>query len=122
MPSLTEWRIPMKLTDTQLALLSAAAQRQDGAIEIGPKLKGSASRKVLGKLLSEHLIEEMPAQGTLPVWRRDDKKGRSRCASPSAGSPRSAPTRTIPPRRQTKRTPLIKWRSGGFMATAGLRW
>jgi len=65
----------MKLTDTQLVLLSAAAQRQDGVVELGPKLKGSAARKVLGKLLSEHLIEEIPAQGTLPVWRRDDDKG-----------------------------------------------
>jgi hypothetical protein len=34
----------MKLTDTKLVLLSAAAQRQDGAIELGPKLKGNASR------------------------------------------------------------------------------
>jgi len=75
MPLLTEWRIPMKLTDTQLVLLSAAAQRQDGAIEIGPKLKGSAAQKVLSKLLSEHLIEEIPAAGTLPIWRRDQDQG-----------------------------------------------
>jgi hypothetical protein len=65
----------MKLTDTQLVLLSAAAQREDGTFEIGPKLKGSAAQKVLGKLLSEHLVEEIPAQGTLPVWRRDDSEG-----------------------------------------------
>ncbi len=65
----------MKLTDTQLVLLSAAAQRDDGAIEIGPKLKGNAAQKVLSKLLSEHLVEEIPAAGTLPVWRRDDDKG-----------------------------------------------
>jgi Protein of unknown function (DUF3489) len=43
-------------------------------LKSAPKLKGSAS-KVLGKLLSEHLIEEIPAQGSLPVWRRDDDKG-----------------------------------------------
>ena len=55
----------MKLTDTQLVLLSAAAQHQDGAVEIGPKLKGNAAQKVLGKLLSEHLIEEIPAAGAL---------------------------------------------------------
>src|SRR5712671_3353220 len=53
----TEWRIPMKLTDTQLVLLSAAAQREDSAVEIGGKLKGSAAQKVLSKLLSEHLVE-----------------------------------------------------------------
>ncbi len=65
----------MKLTDTQLVLLSAAAQRDDGAIEIGPKLKGNAAQKVLSKLLSEHLIEEIPARGPLPVWRRVEDKG-----------------------------------------------
>jgi len=65
----------MKLTDTQLVLLSAAAQRQDGAIELGPKLKGNASSKVLGRLLSEGLIEEIPAQGSLPEWRRGEDKG-----------------------------------------------
>ena len=65
----------MKLTDTQLVLLSAAAQHQDGAVEIGPKLKGSAAQKVLSKLLSEHLVEEIPARGALPAWRRDDDKG-----------------------------------------------
>jgi hypothetical protein len=42
----TQRRIPMKLTDTQLVLLSAASQRQDGAVEIGTKLKGGAADKV----------------------------------------------------------------------------
>jgi hypothetical protein len=65
----------MKLTDTQLVLLSAASRRHDGAVEIGTKLKGSAADKVIGKLLSQHLIEEIPAQGGLPVWRRDDDRG-----------------------------------------------
>jgi hypothetical protein len=65
----------MKLTDTQLVLLSAASQRQDGGVEIGPKLKGSAADKVIGKLLRQHLVEEVPAQGGLPVWRRDEEKG-----------------------------------------------
>ena len=30
----------MKLTDTQLVLLSAASQREDGGVEPGPNLKG----------------------------------------------------------------------------------
>jgi hypothetical protein len=37
----------MKLTDTQLVLLSAASQRQDHTIELRPKLKSSASREML---------------------------------------------------------------------------
>jgi hypothetical protein len=65
----------MKLTDTQLVLLSAASQRQDGAVEIDPKLKGSATDKVVVKLLGQQLVEEIPAQGGLPVWRRDKDKG-----------------------------------------------
>src|SRR5579864_5551436 len=62
MPSLTERRIPMTLTDTQLVLLSAASQREDGGIELAPNLKGGAAHRVLGKLLSQGLIEEIPAQ------------------------------------------------------------
>jgi hypothetical protein len=65
----------MKLTDSQLVLLSAASQRQDGAVELGPNLKAGASAKVVGRLLRQHLIEEVPAQGSLPVWRRDENDG-----------------------------------------------
>src|SRR3984893_18768519 len=65
----------MKLTDTQLVLLSAASQREDGAIELAPNLRGAASHKVVHKLLSEGLIEEVAAGGLLPVWRRDEEKG-----------------------------------------------
>src|SRR5215469_1957105 len=75
MPSPTERRIPMRLTDTQLVLLSAASRREDGGIELAPNLKGGAAHRVLGKLLSEGLIEEIPARGALPVWRRDDEQG-----------------------------------------------
>ena len=91
----------MKLTDTQLVLLSAAAQRQDGAIELGPKLKGSASRKVVGRLLSEGLIEEIPAQGSCRSGGAAKIRERLRCASPSPASPRSAPARV--PRRAPSR-------------------
>ena len=33
----------MKLTDTQLVLLSAASQREDGAVVLAPNLKGGAA-------------------------------------------------------------------------------
>jgi hypothetical protein len=65
----------MKLTDTQLVLLSAASRCEDGAIELAPNLKGGAAHKVVGKLLSEGLVEEIPALGALPVWRRNDEEG-----------------------------------------------
>src|SRR6266436_5974807 len=63
---------PVKLTDTQLLLLSAASQRDDRALEPSPKLTGGAAGKVVAKLLTEGLVEEVRARGSLPVWRRDD--------------------------------------------------
>jgi hypothetical protein len=67
-------RSPNNLTSTQLVLLSAAAQREDRAIELAPNLKGAAADKVVGKLLRDGLIEEIPARGALPIWRRDEDK------------------------------------------------
>ena len=64
-----------KLTDTQRVLLSAAAQHPEGAIELASDLKGGAAKKTIGKLLRDGLIEEIPAFGALPVWRRDDDAG-----------------------------------------------
>lgn len=65
----------MKLTDTQLVLLSAASQRDDRAVEVPANLKGGAADKVVAKLLTEGLVEEISARGDLPVWRRDDAEG-----------------------------------------------
>ncbi len=53
----------MKLTDTQLLLLSAASQRDDRALEPSPKLTGGAAGKVVAKLLTEGLVEEVRARG-----------------------------------------------------------
>jgi hypothetical protein len=64
----------MKLTGTQLIILSAASQRADHAVELPAHLKGGAARKVVGKLLTEGLLEEIRARGTLPVWRRNEKE------------------------------------------------
>jgi hypothetical protein len=57
----------MQLTGTEPVLLSAASQRQDGAIVLAPHLKGSAASKAGGTLLSGGLIEDVPAGGSLPV-------------------------------------------------------
>ena len=65
----------MKLTDTQLVLLSAASQRDDRAVELPANLKGGAAHKVVAKLLTEGLVEEIRARGSLPVWRRDENEG-----------------------------------------------
>ena len=66
----TEEGFEMKLTDTQLVLLSAASQREDRAVELPANLKGGAAHKVVAKLLTEGLVEEIRARGSFPVWRR----------------------------------------------------
>jgi hypothetical protein len=62
-----------KLTDTQLIILSAASQRDDGGVQLPTNIKGEAARKVVGKLVRAGLLEEVRASGSLPVWRRDDE-------------------------------------------------
>src|ERR1700674_4151451 len=62
----------VKLTDTQLVLLSAASQRDDRALERPSNLPGGAAGKVVAKLLAEGLVEEIQSCGSLPdrksVW------------------------------------------------------
>ena len=61
---------PNKLTDTQLVLLSAASQREDGAIDPAENRKGGSAKKAIGKLLNDGLVEEVRSRGILPAWRR----------------------------------------------------
>jgi hypothetical protein len=61
----------VKLTNTQLRLLAGASQREDRALERPSHLTGGAAGKVVARLLTEGLIEEMQSRGSLPVWRRD---------------------------------------------------
>jgi Protein of unknown function (DUF3489) len=67
----------VKLTDTQLVLLSAASQRDDRALERPSNLTGGAAGKVVAKLLTQGFIEEIPSRGSLPIWRRDEDGPRS---------------------------------------------
>jgi hypothetical protein len=67
----------VKLTDTQLVLLSAASQRDDRTLERPSSLTGGAAGKVAAKLLTEGLVEEVQSRGSLPIWRRDEDGPRS---------------------------------------------
>ena len=62
----------MKLSDTQLMILSSASQRTDYAAVLPANLKGSAASKVIDKLLNEKLLQELRAKDDMPVWRRGD--------------------------------------------------
>ena len=62
----------IKLTDTQLVLLGAAAQRKDLCLVAPPTLKGATAQKVASKLISAGFVKEVKAKAGDPIWRRDE--------------------------------------------------
>jgi hypothetical protein len=69
----------MSITDSQLAMLSAAAQRADRCLVATPNLKGGAAQKVAAKLVAEGVVRGIKAKTGMPVWRRDGEDGHA-CA------------------------------------------
>lgn len=67
----------IKLSDTQLVMLSAAAQGDDHSLTLSENLKGAAAHKVAMKLIGTGLIKEVKAKADMPVWRRDAQNARS---------------------------------------------
>jgi hypothetical protein len=69
-----------RLSDTQLTILSAAAQRPDGnLLPLPGSLRGGAAGKVLGALLGRGLVREEVTDGTRPadaafntLWRHEE--------------------------------------------------
>jgi hypothetical protein len=66
-----------KLTDTQLMMLSAAAQRSDRYLVAAPNLKVAVAQKIASRLIDAGLVREIRAKARAPVWRRDDDAGLS---------------------------------------------
>jgi DNA-binding MarR family transcriptional regulator len=65
------------LTDTQLVILSAAGQRDDGTALPLPKslkLQGGAVSHVLKSLLKKRLLDEQPTRDNCTAW-RESKDG-----------------------------------------------
>jgi hypothetical protein len=62
----------MKLSDTQLMILSSASQRADHAALLPANLRGSTAKRVVDVLLKQKLLQELRATADLPVWRRDE--------------------------------------------------
>ena len=64
----------IKLTETQLVLLRAAAQRKDLCLVAAPTLKGATAQKVASKLISAGFVKEVKvkAKASDPIWRWDE--------------------------------------------------
>jgi hypothetical protein len=67
----------IKLTDTQFAMLSDAARREDRCLVALPSLKGGARLKVANKLISTGFVSEIEAKVRAPIWRRDNEMGKA---------------------------------------------
>jgi Protein of unknown function (DUF3489) len=65
----------IKITDTQIVMLSAAAQRDDRCLVAPQNLEGGAAQKVAAKLIEAGLAKEIKAKSGTPVWRQDEKVG-----------------------------------------------
>jgi Protein of unknown function (DUF3489) len=62
----------VKLTDAQLVMMSAAAQRTDRCSSAPTTIRGAALIKVSVKLAKLGLVREIEAKAGAPIWRRDD--------------------------------------------------
>ena len=113
----------MKLTNTQLVLLSAASQRDDRALERPTNLPGGAAGKVVAKLLAQGFVEQVQSRGSLPVWRRDGDGPRSlritkkglhaiRVEDEGADDATKKPPAPSVRRRKSMKAPASPWTSG----------
>ena len=81
----------IKLTDTQIVMLSAAAQREDRCLIAHPSLKGGAAQKVATKLIGAGLAKEIKAKPGAPVWRQDEGGGQSYALKLTAAGAKAIP-------------------------------
>ena len=61
-----------KLTDAQLEMMSAAAQRDDRCLATPEMMKGAAVSKAGTKFVTLGLAREIHAKPGAPIWCRDD--------------------------------------------------
>jgi hypothetical protein len=61
-----------KLTDTQLIVLSSAAQHDEGLASRPANLNAAAAAKVASSLIDKGLVREIRAKADAPVWHEND--------------------------------------------------
>jgi Protein of unknown function (DUF3489) len=63
-----------KLNDTQLIILSSAAQREDGLAILPESLRASAAKAAVTKLLALGFVKEVRVKRGEPAWRTDEQE------------------------------------------------
>ena len=61
-----------RLSDSQLVLMSEAAQRKDRCLVVPSHPKAAAALKAADRLVKLGLVEEVKAKRGMPVWRSDE--------------------------------------------------
>src|SRR4051812_19315384 len=61
-----------KLNDTQLVILSAASQREDGLASAPEGVKAAAAKAAITKLVGLRFLKEVRVKRDQPAWRTDD--------------------------------------------------
>src|SRR5262249_18616236 len=74
----------IKLTKTQLALLGAAAQREDLCLVAPPTLRGATAQKAASKLIAAGVGKGVKEKARGRMWRRDEESGASYELKPTA--------------------------------------
>ena len=102
-----------KLSDTQLILLSQAAQHPERALAIPDRLRGGALARVVGPLMTKGLVEVVPHRANLPVYKTEQDGSRLGLVitdaglealgiEPDAPAGKEAPAEQPRPRRKGK--------------------
>ena len=90
----------IKLTDTQLIVLSRAVQREDGAATLPDGMTEKAPQKLAATLVEKALVREIRAEPGMPVWAARFQETRRDARSPWARPHRRNPFRTLENVRQ----------------------
>lgn len=70
--SIFGWELPMgKLTTHQLALLSTASMRDDGAAPAPAGMAKAPARKIGASLIARELLKEIRSEVGMPIWRKN---------------------------------------------------
>jgi hypothetical protein len=79
------WTMSVKLTDGQLEMMSAAAQREDRCLTAPETMNGAALGKTGAKFAKLGLVREIHAKPGAPIWRRDGVDDARAASGPMKG-------------------------------------
>ncbi len=87
----------IKFSHTQLALLSAASQRDDHCLVPPTDPKRGQAQRAVAKLLEAGLVKEIRAKAGAPIWRRDEGTGHTYALKVTAAGAKAIAANETPP-------------------------